>query len=191
MDDVNAKIDLLPGYTLRLHWNDSEVSLFASIHPKSLSKLVLSFFFFFSYSAMLVEEPRSCMIYCIATLKKSYFWQGVRRSARRWPKPPGCGTWSPCATEPHLQHCQTGIVFFFINTAASREKIIRGHIFESMIFEIPSLLLLLYVNARYLQVMAYLTRLHASFEPKSNSLCTVILQDRKKRGRRRSFKKFL
>ena len=127
MDDVNAKIDLLPGYTLRLHWNDSEVSLFASIHPKSLSKLVLLFFFlfFFSYSAMLVEEPRSCMIYCIATLKKSYFWQGVRRSAQRWPKPPGCGTWSPCATEPHLQHCQTGTCgnyrLFLTNTQILRE----------------------------------------------------------------------
>ena len=28
LEDVNAKKDLLPGYTLRLHWNDSGVSLF-------------------------------------------------------------------------------------------------------------------------------------------------------------------
>ena len=109
----------------------------------------------------------------------------VAEAARMWNLVTVCyGASSPALSNRYS-------FFFFINTAASREKMIRGHIFEPMFFEIPSLLLLLYVNARYLQVMAYLTRLHASFEPKSNSLCTVILRDRKKSGRRRSFKKFL
>ena len=31
LEDVNAKSDLLPGYTLRLHWNDSGVSIFQSL----------------------------------------------------------------------------------------------------------------------------------------------------------------
>ncbi len=25
LDDVNSRMDLLPGYKLKLHWNDSEV----------------------------------------------------------------------------------------------------------------------------------------------------------------------
>lgn len=31
LDDVNKRKDLLPGFTLQLHWNDSEVNLYEFI----------------------------------------------------------------------------------------------------------------------------------------------------------------
>ena len=36
LEDVNNRPDLLPGYQLKLHWNDSEVSLLTILKIKLL-----------------------------------------------------------------------------------------------------------------------------------------------------------
>ena len=42
LEDVNSRLDLLPGYKLKLHWNDSEVS--AEMQKHYLFSTVILFY---------------------------------------------------------------------------------------------------------------------------------------------------